>query len=209
MPRKARENTLAAFALALEAGADGIELDVHLTRDGTVVVHHDEALRDGRAIARHSLSELGGSPYEVPTLNQVFQLVRGRAELFVEIKGRGIEKEVAALLDGYAGPAALHSFDHAAIARLHASGTTHRLGVLLDRGSREDAVQVMSACGALDVWPHHSLVTADLVQRVRARGGRVIVWTVNRARLAKSLIALGVDGVCSDDIARLPDHDAV
>ena len=44
MPRLARENTLASFALALEAGADGIELDVHVSKDGVVVVNHDPTL---------------------------------------------------------------------------------------------------------------------------------------------------------------------
>src|SRR5690349_17048621 len=58
MPRLARENTLPSFALALEAGADGLELDVHATRDGVVVVHHDAVLSGGLAIADETLATI-------------------------------------------------------------------------------------------------------------------------------------------------------
>src|SRR5436309_983772 len=117
MPRRELENTLASFALALTEGAEGIELDVHATSDGTVVVHHDPTLRDGREIARTRISELRVSPgpHAVPTLAEVLSLVAGSAELFVEIKGQGIERLVLAALEGYEGAAAIHSFDHATI----------------------------------------------------------------------------------------------
>lgn len=199
MPRQARENTLASFAMALEAGADGIELDVHATLDGVVVVHHDGALADGRAIASHRAAELG-----LPTLADVFDLVQGRAELFVEIKGEAVEMHVAAELDRYNGDAAIHSFDHALIERLHHAETSHRLGVLLDRGSRDDPVALMAKCGAADVWPHHSLASEGLVERVHGGGGRVIVWTVNDPATGAVLAARGVDGICTDDVRILP-----
>jgi glycerophosphoryl diester phosphodiesterase len=127
--------------------------------------------------------------------------VGGRAELFVELKGAGIEAAVASLLEDYDGPVAIHSFDHAAIARLHDGGSRHRLGVLLDRGSRADPIRLMEQCGALDVWPHFSLAGPELVSQVHARGGRVIAWTVNDSRSAASLASTGVDGICSDDIS--------
>ncbi|MEO7457261.1 MAG: glycerophosphodiester phosphodiesterase [Gemmatimonadaceae bacterium] len=206
MPRQAHENTLRAFALALDAGADGIELDVHATADGVVVVHHDGHLVTGRAIASLPSAQLGtlssGDP--IPTLEQVCELVDGRAELFVEIKGAGIEAAVASLLDSYGGECAIHSFDHALIERLHHARTAHTLGVLLDEGSRHDVAALMERCGASDVWPHHSLATADLASLVHARAGRVIAWTVNDRFLATSLAAAGIDGLCSDDVNLLP-----
>ena len=74
MPRLARENTLTSFALALARGADGIELDVHATSDGVVVVHHDATLADGTAInmvTRAELLEDALPGAELPTLADV------------------------------------------------------------------------------------------------------------------------------------------
>jgi glycerophosphoryl diester phosphodiesterase len=206
MPGRARENTLASFALALDAGADGIELDVHATADGAIVVHHDPTLADGRAIALLDLVDVRGedadSATRIPTLGEVCDLVDGRAELFVEIKGDGIEMQVLAALDPYDGPLAIHSFDHALIARLADAETTRRLGILLEE-EPVDLPTLMSDTGALDVWPHYSLVTPDLVRVVHAAEGRVIAWTVNDAREAGRLAALGVDGICGDDVTRI------
>jgi glycerophosphoryl diester phosphodiesterase len=203
LPRRARENTLPSFALAIESGADGLELDVHATADGVVVVHHDAELPDGPAIAGLTLAELrrhdAAPGVPIPTLQELCDLVHGRVTLFIEIKGAGIERLVLAALDGYEGERAIHSFDHAMIARIHAIDSALRLGILLERAPREVA-RTMAETGALDVWPHWPLVTSSLVAETHAAGGRVIPWTVNDAVQAQSLAALGVDGLCGDDV---------
>src|SRR4051794_40761774 len=105
MPRLARENTLPSFELALDAGADGLELDVHATADGVVVVHHDAELRRGPGIASVPFAELrrheAAPGVPIPTLEELCELVAGRATLFVEIKGAGIERAVLDTLAGY------------------------------------------------------------------------------------------------------------
>jgi glycerophosphoryl diester phosphodiesterase len=206
MPRRERENTLPSFAAALASGADGIELDVHATLDGVVVVHHDPTTSEGMPIARTRSQQLligtsAGSP-RVPTLASVCELVDGRAELFVEIKGAGIESEVLDVLRDYGGPAAIHSFDHAMIGRLAARSVLLPLGLLFDEAVT-DVPALMTAHGASDAWPHHSLVDASLVSGVHGIGGRVLVWTVNDVHTARRLQALGVDGICSDDVMLL------
>ncbi len=206
MPHRLRENTLASFALALENGADGIELDVHATADGVVIVHHDHELSTGEDInvlTHASLVARSASVVDIPTLADVCALVNGSAELFVEIKGAAIEREVAAVLAEYAGPLAIHSFDVALIQRLAESGTRFRLGVLPPESGDIRVREVMRQCGALDVWPHHSLVDQALVDDVHSAGGRVIPWTVNDPHEARRLAALGVDGICTDDITML------
>lgn len=201
MPRLARENTIASFELALDAGAEGIELDVHATQDGIVVVHHDPTLPAGLAICDLDHGAfLAEAPY-APTLRDVCRAVGGRAELFVEIKGAGIEQLVAEVLSHHVGTCAIHSFDHDAISRLRESGTTLRLGVLYDR--EEDGIALMDRCGATDLWPHFPLVTGDLVAGVHARWGRVIPWTVNAADEVSRLTAIGADGLCTDDVRLL------
>jgi glycerophosphoryl diester phosphodiesterase len=204
MPRRARENTLPSFAAALEAGADGIELDVHATADGVVVAHHDPFIRGGPEIARadwHRLrrsAESGG--FEIPTLQAVCELVADRVELFVEIKGAGIEEEVLRVLARHRGRHAIHSFDHETIARLARHADPPRLGLLFERPV-PDVSALLASHRARDAWPHHSLVDQTMVAAVHGAGGRVIAWTANAREDIARLTTLGVDGICSDDVA--------
>jgi glycerophosphoryl diester phosphodiesterase len=203
MPRRVQENTLPSFGAALEAGADGIELDVHATSDGVVVVHHDAFLRGGVEIARtpwarvQSLAEAVG--VDVPTLAQVCDLVGDRVELFVEIKGAGIEEPVRRVLRGRSGRHAIHSFDHDAIARLARSADSPRLGLLFEEPVH-DVSALLASHGARDAWPHHALVDAMMIAAVHAAAGRVIAWTANAPGEIARLTALGVDGICTDDV---------
>jgi glycerophosphoryl diester phosphodiesterase len=203
MPRAARENTLPSFQLALEAGADGLELDVHATADGVVVIHHDERLAGGHAIGQLTLSQLraheAAPGIPIPTLAELCDLVAGRATLFVELKGAGIEQRVLEVLGQYSGEVAIHSFDHAMIRRTRALNSECRLGVLFD-DPPSDVIGTMAATGATDVWPHWRLVTEPLVATVHDAGGRVIPWTVNDPARAQALAAMGVDGLCGDDV---------
>jgi glycerophosphoryl diester phosphodiesterase len=207
MPRRARENTLPSFALAIEAGADGLELDVHATSDGVVVVHHDPAVAHGPEIAavRHAeLRRFEAAPgIPIPTLAELCEMVAGRVGLFVEIKGAEIERLVLGALAGYGGDVAIHSFDHATIARLHAARAPYPLGILIeDRG--HDVARSLRETGASDVWPHWTIVTPALVTEVHDAGGRVIPWTVNDVAAARRLSDLGVDALCGDDVGLLP-----
>lgn len=203
MPRRIRENTLPGFALAIESGADGLELDVHATRDGVVVVHHDPTLADGSAITalRHAeLREREAAPgIPIPTLAEVCALAGTETMLFVEIKGAGIERAVTEVLAAHECDAAIHSFDHELIARLHRGGCRWPLGVLFEHPVR-DLGALMDHTGATDVWPHFPLVTPSLLRTVHARGGRVITWTVNDLGIARALADGGVDGLCGDDV---------
>jgi glycerophosphoryl diester phosphodiesterase len=206
MPRLAHENSLASFALALDAGAEGLELDVHATADGVVVIHHDAALSDGTVIGAVQFAELrkheAAPGVAVPTLAELCELTGERATLFVEVKGAGIEQAVLAVLQQYPTPRAIHSFDHALIARVHALDPAMRLGILFERDAPEVERSMMTT-GATDVWPQWRLVSASLVQRVHEAGGRVIPWTVNSRTTAQRLAALGVDALCGDDVRLL------
>ena len=204
MPRRIRENTLSSFEAALSAGADGIELDVHATADGVVVVHHDPHVTGGLEIARTAWRVLqlaaSGKGLEIPTLADVCELVDDRAELFVEIKGAGIERKVATVLTRHRGSFAIHSFDHPTIRRLSHLDRRLRLGLLFEERT-PDVVAMLAANGARDAWPQHAIVDARLVDAVHGAGGRVIAWTVNDPRDLARLAALDVDGLCTDDVS--------
>jgi glycerophosphoryl diester phosphodiesterase len=208
MPRRLRENTLPSFAEALARGAQGIELDVHATADGVVVVHHDAWTAEGLEIAQTKWNELQRETLDgttVPTLASVCELVGDRAELFVEIKGAAIEEPVLRVLDGHSGPKAIHSFDHPTIGRIAKLDPTIRLGLLFEE-QVTDVAAVLTGHGARDAWPHHSLADARMIDHVHAIGGRLIVWTVNAPRDVRRVNALGVDGICTDDVTLLDDR---
>jgi glycerophosphoryl diester phosphodiesterase len=206
MPRRFPENSLPSFEAAILAGADGIELDVHATSDGVVVVHHDAGLRDGAEIrqtpwARVREHDLAPGVF-VPSLDEVCRLVGRRVELFVEIKGDAIELAVLDVLSRHPGAAAIHSFDHALIGRLAALDTPRRLGLLYD-SPPIDPSAALARYGARDLWPEQGAVSESLVRDVHAMGGRVLPWTVNDPVMAARLTAWGVDGLCTDDVAML------
>lgn len=204
--RERLENTLPAFALALERGADGIELDVHCTSDGEVVVHHDPKV-GGRAIAEMPWSELSGKRItgdnRVPRLEDVLGAVGDRATVYVELKGVGIEDPVLDLLKRRGKRYAVHSFDHDAIVRAATKAPDVPRGVLLDRGTKEAAVRLRESVNrtkARDAWPHYSLVDRMFMATAAELGVRVIVWTVNTVKDAERMVLLGVTGLCTDDV---------
>jgi glycerophosphoryl diester phosphodiesterase len=209
--REFPENTLVAFDRAFERGADAIELDVHATRDGVVVVHHDPTLPLsvtrllGREIAGLDWATVGsvdlGGGATIPRLVDVLDAAPASAAVYVEIKGVGVEEAVAAVLAGRAR-CAVHSFDHAAVGRMQTLVPDVPRGILFEHAT-PDVAAAMRSVGARDVWPDWRLIDLTLVDQVHAAGGRVIAWTVNDRAVAEQLIGLGVDGLCTDDVRLL------
>ena len=210
--REFPENTLPAFAKAYERGADAIELDVHCTRDGVVVVHHDPTIPirvsrlTNRAIADLDWAVVSaidfGDGATIPTLDAVLDSTPASATVYGEVKGAGIEDRVATVLANHDTRCAVHSFDLAAVGRLAMLAPDIPRGILLEHAVR-DVVTAMKAVSARDVWPEWKLIDRDLVDRVHSAGGRVIAWTVNDRSAAQGVIGIRVDGLCTDDVRLL------
>lgn len=200
----APEHTFAAFDLALEQGADALELDLRATADGHVVVLHDPTLArthgDPRAIARVRLADLPAGR-AVLTLAEVLERYAGAVRLLLELKPGGASVEaVVRQVAGTAG-VVLQSFDRAALRRAarHAPGlafaplfTGRPTPRQLDRAER----------GAEGVGVPHGLVDPALVGAVHRRGLRLRAYTVNEPAELLRLAALGVDGLITDAPAR-------
>ena len=139
----------------------------------------------------------------VPSLEQVLTLAAGKVTVYVELKGRGVEERTIAVVQKSAARCAVHSFDHDAVARAARIAPELRRGILFD-AYPVDVARSMRVASALDVWPQWELIDRVLVERVHDNGGRVIAWTVNAMSAAERLIALGVDGLCGDDVRLLP-----
>ena len=215
--REFPENTVPAFQRAFARGATGIELDVHATADGVVVVHHDPEVR-GLAAGSNAINELewrqvqmvelGAGPDNahvgIPRLSDVLAIVPAGATVYVEIKGSGIEQAVASVIRSSAASCAVHSFDHDAIGRMREIAPEVPRGILFERVP-ENVESAIRKVGARDVWPERTLIDRALVAAVHAAGSRVIAWTVNSHAEAQRLVDSAVDGLCGDDVRVFAD----
>jgi glycerophosphoryl diester phosphodiesterase len=214
----APENTIAAFELALEQGADGIELDVHLSADEHPVVIHDftlERTTDGAGpVSEHTVRELkrldaGGwrdhrfRGQRVQTLQEVLERFRDRARFWVELKGGstlypGIEERVVSLLEIYdvVDRALVQSFDHEAIARIRATSPEIRVGALVAQAPLDVALLRPGAANA--ICPGAHLLTEDVLSEIRGADLECYVWTVNEPAQMDRLVGWGVSGIITD-----------
>lgn len=192
------ENTVAAFAGAVALGADGVELDVHVSADGALVVHHDAALADGTPIADLGRAEL---PVDVCLLDAALAAC-GDLLVNVEIKEAPVEP-VAAAIDAWGGRAIVSSFDHrtAEAMRVHAPHLpTAQLTFLLERPVAETVAWI--AGRGHEAWhPHHATVDEAAVAAAHAAGLVVNVWTVDDPDRIVALAQAGVDGIVTNDVA--------
>ena len=198
------ENSRAAFRRAIMLDADGVELDVHATHDGGIVVHHDPEVPGFGPIAQMTLAEArqvripNGEP--LPSLAEILQLV-GDRQVWVEVKGLPPKYDHMLLTILNQGPAperyAVHSFDHRIVCRLGEAHPTLRRGILLT-SYLQDAVAVMRGAGATTLWQEWQQVDQELVNLVHEAGGTVIAWTVNELGDLDRMVRLGVDGLCGN-----------
>jgi glycerophosphoryl diester phosphodiesterase len=198
------ENSLAAFRVAAQLGADAVELDVHATADGAIVVHHDETIA-GRPIPELSAQQVAalrlanGEP--IPTLAQTLDAIGPRLQVFVEVKSlplRFDDRLLDALRRGPNPDAyAVHAFDHRIVQRLGARFPALRRGVLSASYPVRPLVALADA-GATILWQDRTLVDRALVGALHDANMEVIVWTVDDPADMERLLALGVDGICTN-----------
>ena len=198
---------------AIELGAEAIELDVHGTSDGTVVVHHDPTVNAPdlatRAIAELSYTELRnfrlGEGVEIPTLAAVLDAVGTDATVYVEIKARSIEPLVVRIIREHNARCAVHSFDHRIVKTVKSIFPAVRTGVL-QVARHVDPVASLVATGAEDLWQEVSFIDEELVARAHSLNAKVIAWTADDADQWETLRLIGVDGICTNRIAELATY---
>jgi len=220
----APENTLLAFHYAVTAGADGVELDVHLTADGVPVVIHDENVEattegservTGMTLAQVKTLDAGsyaGAAFagtRVPTLEEVLAEVGGQLVVNIELKPAGGRN---------AGLAAT------VVELVQRMGLEERVWLSSFKPHHLfEACQVSSVmpCGLIygplnlltplfrpftpheALHPHHALISPRFVERAHRQGLRVSAWTVDSIAVARRLVAWGVDALITNEPARL------
>jgi len=212
------ENTLPAYELAVELGADMIEVDLHRTRDGAIVVTHDEDLRGlGGAgeIADATLSEVraldAGAGARVPTLDELLDGFGARIALNLEIKRGvraeypGIEEAALAALEGRGllERTLFSSFYDPVLARLRTRSARARVGLLISRKFPNEWPDRARRLGAEALHPELALVTPELVRAAHGEGLAVHVYTVDAPADLERMVELGVDGIFTNYPERL------
>lgn len=197
------ENTLTAFARAVEAGF-AIECDLHYASDSVPVIFHDENLERlcsikgdirERTSRELGLLSVGGTTDKIPTLRQLLDLVKGKVPLVLELKGReaddeGFAEAVVEVLEGYDGKVALMSFDHWLLRDLKALNAPYPLGLTAGGNKPEEFANHERAMEiGLDFI---SYFFADLpnafITGQRAKGIPVITWTVRDEKALKHTV---------------------
>ncbi|WP_244209120.1 glycerophosphodiester phosphodiesterase [Paenibacillus ferrarius] len=223
---EAPENTMSAFQLAVDQQCDVIELDIHLTSDGQVIVCHDETLgrttNQSGVIGELTLEEMkqadAGSWFspvytgeKIPLLQEVLERIPARIGLNIELKqsysGRIVEPLIKLLREnGRLADVLFSSYDHKLLHDIKQKAPECRISLVYD-AKPVNPIRFIEDFGleVFSVSLHACMVDAEDVAAIRQSGRHVIVWTVNEASVMKQMLAYGVSGIITDDPKALRD----
>ena len=206
------ENTLLSFQKAIDIGVDGIELDVHLSSDGAIMVIHDETLdrtTNGKGFVNElSLQELKTFQIEkentIPTLIEVFDLVNKHCFINIELKGNGTSKPVINLIEHYIeeknwnyGHFIISSFNWSALQEVRKWNAKIQIGVLTHT-DLDLAIAFAKFIKAETIHPYFHLLTKENTLKIQNEGFKVFAWTVNETEDIQKIKSFHVNGIISD-----------
>lgn len=206
------ENTLQAFQKALDLKADGIELDVHLSADGHLMVIHDETIdktTNGKGFVNTlSLTELKSftiaDNHTIPTLQDVFDLVDKKCLINIELKSSDSYKKVVALIETYVATKKwkynhfiVSSFDWNSLQNVKQLNDQIPIGILTET-DLELALAFAENIKATAIHPYYHLLNDENTTAIREKGFLVFPWTVNEAEDIQKIKKLNVNGIITD-----------
>lgn len=220
------ENTMASFSAAVEAGADMIELDVHLSADNRLVVIHDDEIdrtSNGKGLVKTmTLSELrqfdycyrfkGTGRHEIPLLDEVLEQFSTQVGVNIEIKNipqhyQGIEQHLSVLLKkkDFIEKTVVSSFDHEALATLKGILPGVRTGLLYDKKYAAFRFD-LRRLGCWSIHPDISAMDEDDILFARSLGVKVFPWVAKKKSQLDRIIASGLaDGIMVNDLSLFSD----
>jgi glycerophosphoryl diester phosphodiesterase len=215
----APENTVASINKALQFNSDIIEIDVQETKDGEIILHHDFTLKRTakvqKLIANLTMNEISvldvGSWFHskfkderIPSLNQIIDLVKGRALLNIELKS-GIhqhqlaEKVVSFVIErGISDECFLTSFDFSLIERVKSQSSKIKTGYIFSILNNINP-QTIEKVDILSV--NHRFLSKRLIKFAKEKKKEIHVWTVNKEKEMLRLMKSGIDSI----ITNFPD----
>ncbi len=212
----APENTMASFQRGLEMGSDVIELDIHMSRDGELIVMHDgdvsRTTNGSGHIKEMTLEEIrlldAGSHFSseyrgerIPLLLDVLAWAKDKVPLVIEVKGdphpaEGIEEKLVHLLrdQSMLDQAMVISFHHTSVKKVKQFESSATTGVLFT-GRLVHSVDAARAAHADSVRPSWRYWSADLVDEIHRAGLAASTWTVDDEETMEYLVELGIDSI--------------
>lgn len=206
------ENTLISFERALEMGVDGIELDVHMSCDGSIIVIHDETIdrtTNGSGFVKTlSLTDLKffrtEKEQQIPTLSEVIDLVNRKGLINIELKGNGTAKPVLDLIEHYVldknwkySDFLISSFDWNALREVRLLDAKIPIGVLTQT-DLDLARAFAKFIKAETIHPYFHLLTKENTRQMQVENLKVFAWTVNEIEDIQKIKSFNVNGIISD-----------
>lgn len=211
------ENTLLGFQKAIELEVNRIELDVHLSADGEIMVIHDETVdrtTNGKGrVNQLTLAELKqlktAKEQSIPTLAEVFDLIDQKCEVNIELKSFEASKAVVTLIEKYISEKKwqynqfiVSSFDWNVLKQIAFLNTAIPIGVLTET-DLDLALAFAKFVQAKSIHPYFHLLTAANTKQLQEEGFQVFPWTVNESEDIKKIKNYTIDGIISDFPDRL------
>lgn len=206
------ENTLVSFQKALDLNVDGVELDVHLSADGEIIVIHDETIdrtTNGKGFVNGlSLQELKAflidGKHEIPTLEEVFDLVNQKCFINIELKSHDATDKVVALIEKYVNKKGwnydhflVSSFDWNALQRVASLNDKIGVGVLTET-DLDLALAFAETIQAKSIHPYFHLITKENTAHIQVKGFQVFPWTINEVEDIQKIKTYNVNGIITD-----------
>ncbi|MFX0188312.1 MAG: glycerophosphodiester phosphodiesterase [Candidatus Hodarchaeota archaeon] len=216
----APENTLKSFQKAIDLGADYIEFDIHMSKDGEIVVMHDSntfAITGHKGlINRMTIEELKrldcGDGEQIPTLRETIKLAKGKIGLQIEIKAKDLVDRMVEILreEDLIATSLISSFQHAELLKVKKiepklkvatleptitgwSNDWSYLGGIINKAIRYNSYAI---------HPRYQLVTKQFIDFAHNNDLKINIWTLNSKATMKKFIKMGVDGIITDDISK-------
>lgn len=211
------ENTLQAFQKAIQMKADGIELDVHLSSDGHLIVIHDETIdrtTNGKGFVNNlSLQELKDfrieNKHQIPTLSEVLDLINQQCFVNIELKGIGTADAVVTLIELYISEKnwsydsfLVSSFDWEYLKQIDSLNPKIAIGVLTETDI-ESAITFAKEIKAKAIHPDFHLLNKENTKQIQEIGFQVFPWTVNEKEDIAKIKTYNVNGIISDFTDRI------
>ncbi len=201
------ENSFSSFETALKMGAGIIEMDVHLSIDGEVIVIHDEKINrttnEKGQISKMTLEKIKTlklkNGQEIPTLREVLERFKGQCQFLVEIKDKGaalssydIAKELDMLDD-----IVFSSFYGPWLLNLKSKDKRVRIG-FITKDKKQNNVQIASSLKAEAILFDKNIATRDIIDEAKTEELDVYIWTLDKSKIMKKFIEMGVDGIITN-----------
>ena len=212
------ENTIEAIAKAIEIGCDAVEIDIRITKDNKLILHHDDEVLSNK-LCNINYSETFALTehlnYKIPLLTEVLDKFRGLIHFDIEIKEMGYEDDVVLILKKHLSydQYYLRSFYDKTLRRIKRIDENIKTGLLL--GLEKPKFGFLGRLSELFplarimytkcdfVSPHYRLCILGYVRRMKLIRRPIIIWTVNDPKVIKKLISQSVDGIITDYPTRL------